>query len=136
MLKKILELKNRNIFVIGIHIRKGDYKYWNGGKYYFNEDIYLKYMQNIKNEIQNIYNRECFFIIFSNENIVINENLNIIISRNKWYIDHFLMGKCDMLIGPPSTFTLWASYIGKVKYYHIENDSGEISVDKFKFCKG
>lgn len=65
-----------------------------------------------------------------------NENDNIKKSTNEWYIDHFLMSKCDYLIGPPSTFTMWASYIGKVKYYHIENDSGEIRLSDFKYCKG
>jgi hypothetical protein len=93
-------------------------------------------MNAIEDEINKIYAQECSFIIFSNEVILIKENENIIISKNKWYVDHFLMGQCDLLIGPPSTFTLWASYIGKVKYFHIENKSGKISIDDFKYCRG
>jgi acyl-CoA synthetase (AMP-forming)/AMP-acid ligase II len=132
---KITELKNKKCFVVGVHIRKGDYKYWKEGKYYFSDDVYLKYMSNIESEINKISGRKCSFIIFSNENISINETENIIISRNKWYIDHFLMSQCDLLVGPPSTFTLWASYIGKVKYFHIEDNSGKISIDDFRYCR-
>jgi len=43
---------------------------------------------------------------------------------------------CDYLIGPPSTFTLWASYVGKVKYFHLKNKSGEIAIDDFVKCVG
>ena len=83
-----------------------------------------------------INGKDCFFVIFSNEDISIKESTDIIISKNEWYIDHLLMSKCDLLMGPPSTFTLWASYIGKVKFYHITNDSGEISFEKFNHFTG
>jgi hypothetical protein len=136
LFNKIIELKERNRFVIGIHIRRGDYKTWMNGQYYFDDSVYLKYMQNVKTIINQINRQECSFIIFSNDIISINETENIYISRNTWYIDHLLMSKCNLLIGPPSTFTLWASYIGKIKYFQIANDSGEIKVDDFKYCNG
>ena len=131
MYKKFVALKNEGIFIIGVHIRRGDYKYWGNGRYYFDDNTYLKYMQNLKSEVKNIYNKESLFIIFSNEKIVIKEAPDIILSKNKWYIDQFIMSQCDLLIGPPSTFTSWASYMGNVKRFWIENDSGEISIDKF-----
>ena len=136
LLKVILKLKNEDRIIIGVHIRRGDYKYWNDGRFYFSNDVYLKYIKNFEHEIKNTFNKKCTFFIFSNENIEINEFTNIIISKENWYMDHYLMGQCNFLIGPPSTFTLWASYIGKVKYFHIEDDSGEISMNKFKYCSG
>jgi len=93
-------------------------------------------MCTLKKEVENNSNKKCFFIIFSNEDVLIKKNEYIHISKNKWYIDHFLMSKCDYLIGPSSTFTLWASYIGKVKFYHISNDSGEINLNDFKYFRG
>jgi hypothetical protein len=133
------ELKENDTIIIGVHIRRGDYENWQDGKYYFDDNIYKNYICTLKKEIKH-NNKKCFFIIFSNEDVLINENEYIHISTNEWYIDHFLMSKCDYLIGPPSTFILWASYIGKVKYYHIENDSGEINLNNLalqaKWWKG
>jgi len=124
--------KNKDIFIVGVHIRRGDYKFWQDGKYYFSDDIYLKYIDGINNMLKH----KCVFVIFSNENICIKKEKKFFHSKNKWYVDHFLMSKCDMLIGPPSTFTLWASYMGKVKYFHIKDDSGKIHLDDFKYCTG
>jgi len=90
----------------------------------------------MKNEIESKLNKQCKIIFFSNEPLSFVEDENTYISKNDWYIDQFLMSKCDFLIGPPSTFTLWASYIGKVKYYHIENNNGIINLNNFLYCKG
>ena len=136
MYKKFVALKKEDIVIIGVHIRRGDYKNFLGGKYYFDDNIYLKYVQNLKREVKNSYNKKSLFIIFSNEKIFIKETPDIILSKNEWYIDQFIMSKCDLLIGPPSTFTLWASYMGNVKRFRIVNDSGEISLDKFTLDDG
>ena len=34
-------------------------------------------------------------------------------------------------MGPPSTFTIWASYIGDVPLYHIYNKDDIINVSNF-----
>ncbi|MCL1960046.1 MAG: alpha-1,2-fucosyltransferase, partial [Spirochaetes bacterium] len=135
-LKIINKQKENGNIIIGIHIRRGDYKQWNEGKYFFDDNVYLKYKQNMKNEIESKLNKQCKIIFFSNEPLSFVEDENTYISKNDWYIDQFLMSKCDFLIGPPSTFTLWASYIGKVKYYHIENNNGIINLNNFLYCKG
>jgi hypothetical protein len=132
----IIKQKENDNIVIGVHIRRGDYKYWCNGKYYFDDCTYKKYIYALRDKIKHEYNKKTFFIIFSNENIIFDENEYIYKSTNEWYIDHFLMSKCDYLIGPPSTFTMWASYIGKVKYYHITNNNGNINLDDFNCCKG
>ena len=136
LLNKISELKESNKVVVGIHIRRGDYKSHMEGKYYFADNVYLNYMKKIENEIEIKNNKKCTFIIFSNENVSIPESEYTYISKNEWYIDHILMSKCDLLLGPPSTFTMWASYIGKVKYFHIESDNDNIDLDSFKYCIG
>lgn len=132
----INKLKLELFVIVGIHIRRGDYKFWRDGKYYFDDSLYDYYMTCMSNEIKRIYNRKCLFIIFSNETISINENDYIIKSDNEWYVDQFIMSKCDYLIGPPSSFTLWASYIGKVKLFTIKNINCNFSLDNFLVCNG
>jgi hypothetical protein len=65
-------------------------------------------------------------IIFSSDNVKFKENEKLLISKEDWYIDHHLMSICDYLIGPHSTFTLWASFIGKNTYFSIRDASGDM----------
>ena len=48
--------------------------------------------------------------------------------------DHYLMSRCDYIVGPPSTFSMWASYIGKAKYCHIRSGTDAITADSFTVC--
>jgi len=134
--KYIVKLDRNEYIVVGVHIRRGDYKYWENGKYYFTDDIYQMYINNISYELNKRSNKRIKFFLFSNENINIERTEDTIISTYDWYIDQLIMSKCDYLIGPPSTFTLWASYIGKVKYYHIKDETGNINVNDFSYCIG
>ncbi|GAB1414630.1 hypothetical protein MASR2M117_00360 [Paludibacter sp.] len=45
---------------------------------------------------------------------------------------------CDYLLGSPSTFTMWASYIGEnSKYYHTTNRNDiPNNLSCFKVCNG
>jgi hypothetical protein len=133
LLKKINELKKKDKIIVGVHIRRGDYKEFFDGKWYFTDQVYMKYMNALQEEIYGFLCKDCTFMIFSNEKTSFREEGNICVSHYDWYIDHHLMTQCDMLIGPPSTFTSWASYIGKTKYFHINDDTGDISLDRFVY---
>nr|WP_052299710.1 alpha-1,2-fucosyltransferase [Treponema primitia] len=132
LLKRINQIKSNQI-VVGVHIRRGDYKIFNDGKWYFDDNVYAKYMNNLRNEIKKYLHQECIFIIFSNELTTFKENDNTYISNNEWFIDQYLMSKCDFLIGPPSTFSMWANFIGKNKIYNINDDSGNIELNQFHY---
>ena len=134
--KYFTKLDRSEYNIIGVHIRRGDYKTWENGKYYFTDDIYEMYMTSLSRELSLLSKKKIKFILFSNETIDISGSNDIIISNNEWYIDQLIMSKCDYLIGPPSTFTLWASYIGKIQYYHIKEKTGTINLNDFSYCLG
>jgi hypothetical protein len=129
---KVMELKKDKKIIIGVHIRRGDYQQFNGGKYYYSDEIYRKFILNMKG----ITDKESVIIIFSNDIVRFDEDDKLIISKEEWYIDQHIMSICDYLIGTPSTFTRWASYMGQVKCYHIEEESKEIAMDAFRIYKG
>jgi hypothetical protein len=136
-----LSVERQTTAVVGVHVRRGDYRTWQGGQYFFDDQVYIDNMLDLEAKIAATYAKNCLFIIFSNESINLRETsllkpANIHISENAWYIDHLLMSQCDFLIGPPSTFTLWASYLGKTKFWHITDDSGVIDLDAFTLCQG
>jgi hypothetical protein len=126
LFKQIMHKKNEGKIVIGVHIRRGDYRYFENGRYFYTDVVYSKYMDRLT-----YLNHNCFFVIFSNEKTAFINDSKTIISEEEWYIDQFLMSRCDYLIGPSSTFTLWASYIGKVKYFHIQDEEANITFDNF-----
>lgn len=133
----ISTLLSKDIIKLGIHIRRGNYKKWENGKYYFDDTVYIKVIK----RMISLLNKPVYLFIFSNE--IVNKELyfnefgtNIYFSKNEYFIDHFIMSNCDYLIGPPSTFTAYASLIGKAQYYHIHNINKEFSLGDFTHSIG
>jgi hypothetical protein len=46
------------------------------------------------------------------------------------------MQNCDLLVGPPSTFTLWASYSASVPYIHLQSVDDGVSLESASICPG
>lgn len=113
---------------VGIHIRRGDYKDWNKGRFFYEDEVYNDKIDQFYNLFPN---KKILFIIFSNEEITLKPNHDYIISKCQWYEDHSLLSLCDYIMGPPSTFTIWASYIGDVPLYHIYSRDDIINVSNF-----
>ncbi len=128
----ILSVNKIDYALVAIHIRRGDYKTFRDGIYYYNDEDYENFMKQMKISIQNSDGKKCIFIIFSTENTSFEKSETLWISHNSWFVDHFLMGKCDYIIGPPSTFSIWASFIGEAKYFHINKLDQKIELKKFK----
>lgn len=121
--------------VIGLHVRKGDYKEWENGIYYYTDSTYKKAVESLR---QLFSTQRVLIVVFSNEETKLDYNEDLILSNNSWFVDHHLMGLCDYLLGPPSTFTMWASYIGpKAKYYHMkDNKDFPSNISVFQECNG
>jgi hypothetical protein len=58
---------------------------------------------------------------------------NVIKSECNAVQDHWLMSKCDYLMGPPSTFTLWAAFMGKKLLAFIVNSESVIRIADFQY---
>jgi len=121
--------------VVGVHIRRGDYKEWLGGVHYYEDEVFVLAINKIRSMFPD---KKVLFILFSNEQLNIPFENDIIISNNVWFVDQHIMTLCDYLIGPPSTFTMWASYISKkTKYYHIQHSRDfPNDISDFVVCNG
>jgi len=131
-----LSKSNLNEKIIAVHIRRGDYKTFMNGLYFYEDNIYNQKML----ELALLLNYNCKFIIFSNDTNLSVANLKIplemAVSKNSTVIDHYLMSKCDYIIGPPSTFTMWASYMGGTPYFHIYGQQDNLALERFTICNG
>lgn len=121
--------------LVGIHIRRGDYKEFAGGKYYFTNKKYLAMMNDF---CANFRDKSIKFLICSNEKIDANDYplLNCTFSEGSYMEDLMVLSKCDYLIGPPSTFSDWASFYGRVPIFHLYDQEAQLSMEEFAVCNG
>jgi len=49
--------------------------------------------------------------------------------------DLYTLASCDYIIGPPSTFTMWASFYGRVPLYKIIDRNKLQEIDDFTYFR-
>lgn len=108
----------RGEIVVGIHKRRGDYRMWRSGIYCYGDDVYGRVMGEMRKVLG--AEREVRFEIFSDEE-----------SRRSPEDDQHLMSQCDYLIGPPSTFSTWASFMGRVPLLHLMTKDQTVRLEDF-----
>lgn len=127
--------REEGYFIIGIHIRRGDYKTFEGGKYYFELEEYRTHMQALCELYRD--KKVCFFLS-TNEKIDrgMFAGLEICEHSNTTAIhDLYMLSLCDRIVGPLSTFSRWASFYGQVPLCFIERDSVIRSDTDFSIIK-
>lgn len=125
-------LPNFDGFTIGVHIRKGDYKEWRNGRYYYDDNRYIKWIIDLQEQIyKKGYN--CRFCICSNEPFFINDpSIDIVRIPDATGIEDLCaLSKCDFIMGPPSSFSQWASFLGNVPLLFLLDKNQTICIDDF-----
>lgn len=104
---------------VGVHVRRGDYRFWKSGHYFFEMSQYCM----ICNQIRNLYPQKRLKFFISTNEIINAEELNgidyFVINQSSAMKDLCCLSKCDIIIGPPSSFSRWAAFIGKKKLCFI-----------------
>ena len=126
----ITELKNKGTIVVGVHIRRGDYDQFMNGRYYFENDTYIQCMKQIQRET----GKEVYFFISSTETITFNDpDISYCqIPQSSNIEDLYALSLCDYILGPPSTFSMWASFYGKTPLKIISHKDEAIALNEFK----
>jgi hypothetical protein len=122
---------------LGVHIRRGDYRTWHGGRYYFTDKQYIALVQQFlvlhPGERVNIY-------ICGNDpeldEAVYREALSeasLVFPKGNPGEDLYLLSQCDWLIGAPSTFTLVAAMYRNLPLYWIEDAAQPLTEASFGY---
>lgn len=121
--------------IVGVHVRRGDYLQFEGGRYWFSDDIYADWIKAAREHYMVNCNREIFVIVCSNDEQqpACGQDLT---SASPWHVDLRIFQACDLLIGPPSTFTAWASYSASVPCIHIQDQNQQFSIDHARIVDG
>jgi hypothetical protein len=118
--RSVSAARNGVDLLVGVHVRLGDYATWQGGRYYFEIGEYKQWMRKVAemNPGQRVG-----FLVCSNcdvEVLVNSTDLRVARGPGSAVADLYALAACDRLIGPPSTFSLWASYFGAVPLHMLE----------------
>ena len=123
--------------VIGVHIRHGDYKIFEEGKYYYTLEEFHAFMLQVKD----MYNdKKVAFFISSNAVFPI----DIFTECNCFrfgkepsgdILDLYTLSLCDKIIGPWSTYSRWASFIGERPLFCFKTKDQKVEEDCFSIVK-
>ncbi|MDX2100505.1 MAG: alpha-1,2-fucosyltransferase [Leptolyngbyaceae cyanobacterium bins.59] len=124
------EVRKEADVVIGVHIRQGDYQEHQGGRYFFVDEQYIQVMKKVKTLFPN---RRLKFLICSNTNHEpkLFQEFNCTFGIGQIIEDLYSFAQCDYIVGPPSTFTMWASFYGEKPLYMIRDIQREIVLEDF-----
>ena len=121
--------------IVGVHIRRGDYREWANGMWYFDDEGYATLMRKVE---QQFLPKKTIFVICSNEEVLF-ENYNDLCLRKStghFIEDMYILAKCDYIIGPHSTYSMWASFYGQKPLYKMRKNKPEFLITDFKICNG
>jgi hypothetical protein len=120
--------------LIGVHVRRKDYRSFLCGRYYYEDEIYQREMERVL-KMMNRQNHKVRFIVFSDETIDKPhfESLPCYFAEGSAVEDQWMMSQCDYLMGPPSTFSAWASFIGKVPLARMWDKDYEVKFEDFAY---
>jgi len=119
--------------IIGIHVRRGDYRTFENGRYYYSVDQYVTVIR----QLQALFSdRQPHFLICSNEKIDLPPELRgpvkITAAPGHELLDMYSLARCHYIAGPPSTYSMWASVYGNKPLYMIKDPEASIMPDDFK----
>jgi hypothetical protein len=115
---------------IGIHVRQGDYRSWEDGRYFFESNLYVAMMDKIKNEFKG---KKISFFVASDE--IQKKELfarhAVVFGGEDAIEDLYTLAACDYIIAPPSTFSAWASFYGKTPRFTVKDMNKNVNLSDF-----
>lgn len=121
---------------IGVHVRKGDYINFQGGIFYYDDSTYV---ENILNLISELSIDPGSINIFLSSNSVSSKNnirdklpFQVLSNAGDSSVDDlFGLSQCDFILGPPSSFSCWAAYIGNSRLAFITHSENRVSLKDY-----
>ncbi len=127
--------KAENELRLGVHIRRGDYKTWKNGKYFYEDDVYQDYIRQFKS----LFPEKDITVYICSNDPSLNKasyqarlpNIKIVFPQGGQEDDLCLLSECDYLIGAPSTFSLVASMYHDIPLCWMEERQMMLSNESF-----
>jgi len=118
--------------LVGVHIRQGDYRTFQDGRFFFKTEQYTKLMSRV---LTYFASKKVRFLICSNVKQTDSEfaAFDVVFGTNHLVEDMYAFAQCDYLVGPPSTYTMWASFYGCKPLWKVNKLDSDIQFDESMF---
>ena len=112
----VTEIRKGCEVLVGVHMRQGDYRRNMGGEYYYTAQQYGKMMKDVERLFPG---RAVGFLVCSDGTPDRGYFKEVRSAAGTGHVaeDLYALAECDYLIGPPSTYSMWASFYGNVPIY-------------------
>jgi hypothetical protein len=127
----IESLRREADVVIGVHIRQGDYRGWQGGNYFFPVARYAAWMRELAAQLRG---RTVAFFVCSDEPRSAGEfpGLTVGLGTGSPVSDIYALARCDYIFGTKSTFSQWASFYGEKPLLQISSKDETAKLENFR----
>ena len=117
---RLNRLRDQADVIVGVHIRHGDYATYLNGKYFYPTSEYADVMRRIQEQLAPA---RVGFLVCGNGILREHDFSGLTVSCESDGVIEDLYGFAgtDLLVGPPSTFTGWAAFYGKVPIHWLES---------------
>lgn len=123
--------------LVGVHVRRGDYRRFCEGRYFFSDEEYVRFMEMARTAIS----ERCVFVMVSDEPL--NEGffraggLDAHVFRGDDFSEDLVMlSLCDYVMGPWSTFSWWAAFYGGGRLCHLHSRDDVVGAGSFRAVTG
>ena len=114
---------------IGLHARRGDYRNFEGGRYFYSDAEYAGILERTAAAFAG---REITFVVCSDEPFRPDALPRPHVTGPGQAVeDLYALSRCDYVVGPPSTFTIWASFFGRAPLLHVTTADAVIESSRF-----
>lgn len=115
-------------WILALHIRRGDYREWAGGRYYFSWEAYRNW---IRQAVARWAEKSPKVMVFSDEAVPdsIAKEPGVELCRGSPAEDLFRMAGSRVILGPPSSFSDWAAWYGGAARLRLEKAGQELLAD-------
>lgn len=135
-IKPYMEKRKQKVdMALAVHIRRGDYKTWMGGRYYFSDDVYIDHIRQFMMLFPE--KKVAVFICTNDRKLDINkykeelEISEIYLPAGSEIEDLYVLSQCDYIIGVKSTFSLMASFYNDRPLYWIMDKDEPLQLGEF-----
>ena len=120
--------------LVGLHLRRGDYRRWDGGQYYYDDDAFCAVMRHV---VAALPDRRMRFLLVSDETIDPTHfrGFDVVVGLGDAVGDLASLSACDYIVGPPSTYSNWAAWYGDVPLCHVKNPETPLRLEHFKSAR-
>ena len=121
--------------LVGVHIRRTDYDRFKGGSFFDSHGQYRSVMEGVEAAFPG---QDATFFVCSDAPVPrdVFAGLNVFRGNGHQVEDLYALALCDRLVGPPSTYSAWASWYGDVPRYQILDPDEVATASSFEVDPG